>query len=228
MALAGSGSKETPFVCVLYGSAARGDSDNLSDVDVLVVDDVKNRHHQYENASVVRYGWSEMAEMRAYGSLFLRHLRLHSRVLTGNDIGKIAYSQVLDTIPSYDRVRFDLTSFRSAVDDSRGAIELQDTSPEFELASLATVMRHCSILGCYLLGVDEFSRTRPVEICCDAFNLGTDAVKLYKCIYRFRIALARGHPFPPSPSMSMVEDSITFAKDLVLRVEQYATFADLS
>src|SRR6478609_7822845 len=101
MALTPETSTAHPFVSVLYGSAARGDSDNLSDIDILIIDDDPHRQYFYPDASVVRYEWSEIAEMKTYGSLFLRHLRQHSRILDGNIVGKISYTELLEQVPSY-------------------------------------------------------------------------------------------------------------------------------
>jgi Nucleotidyltransferase domain len=227
MALITDASVELPFVSVLYGSAARGDSDNLSDIDILVLGAGDEERHLDRDACVVRYQWSEICEMKSYGSLFIRHLRQHSLILDGNDLGKSWYQALLKEIPNYGRVEFDLLSFETAVDDCETAIRFQDTSPEFELASIATVMRHCSILGCYVVGIDEFSRIRPMEICCEALKLDGGIVDIYKSIYMFRIALNRGYPFPLSPSRAMVEQAIRMARTLILGVKKHASLADL-
>ena len=73
----------------VYGSMARGDSDDLSDVDVLVVgpdgeeagDLLKTVGLSEPKVSISQYSWNEIQGMAAYGSLFLHHIRLEGRPL---------------------------------------------------------------------------------------------------------------------------------------------------
>ena len=64
----------------LYGSRSRGDFDDHSDVDVLVVTDPGNREMTFDlsmysrTPTVSHYLWNEIERMAEYGSLFLRHV----------------------------------------------------------------------------------------------------------------------------------------------------------
>lgn len=214
-----------PFVKVLYGSVARGDDDALSDLDLLVIHDHNyvGREISLPSASVVHYTWDEFAEMSSYGSLFLRHLRHEGRIVGSDRQGSILYRQLLDTLPYYRRAMSDLGSFELAISDSEHALHQGGTSVEFELASLATVMRHCAILGSYLLGSEVFTRTGAVDLCCDRLGLGEDVKAEFRRIYTYRTAMVRDLPFSDSPSMPDGLRSARIAKKLLDGVKDYAS-----
>lgn len=72
----------------IYGSASRGDSDALSDRDILVVDsdvNVLRRRRQLleqDGWSVATYTWKKLAHIAASQCLFIQHLKSESTILT--------------------------------------------------------------------------------------------------------------------------------------------------
>ncbi len=72
---------------VLFGSVCRGDSDQLSDRDILIVDDnvdlLRSRRLQLqqEGWSVASYTWTKLQKIAAKGALFVQHLKLESQIL---------------------------------------------------------------------------------------------------------------------------------------------------
>jgi Nucleotidyltransferase domain len=217
-----------PFVEVLYGSAARGDNDAVSDIDLLIVDDSAQRPASRHGATVVRYTWAEFREMSSYGSLFLRHLRKEGHILGADDLGGFQYRRLLAQLPCYCRAAFDLRSFELAIHDSEIALTEGDTSIEFEIASLATVMRHCSILGSYLLGAEDFTRTGAFDLCCDKFGLGELPKEVFRRMYSYRIAIARDLPFPDSANIADGLRSVAMARTLLNGVKEYASHTAMS
>ncbi|WP_421846180.1 hypothetical protein [Mycobacterium sp.] len=129
----------------------------------------------------------------------------------------------MTNLPHYRRVLFDLKSFELAIADSEIALTQGDTSVEFELASLATVMRHCSILGSYLMGSENFSRTGALDLCCDRLGLGADAKEEFRRLYTYRIAIARGMPFGDSPTVADGLRSVYIARTILNGVRNYAS-----
>ena len=218
----------SPFVEMVYGSAARGDLDGRSDLDLLIVDDGCERPASYPGASVVRYTWDEFREMSDYGSLFLRHLRAEGRILGADDEGRLLVYSLLDNLPRYSRISFDLHSFELAIADSESALAEGDTSIEFELASLATVMRHCAILGCYLIGCENFTRNGAFDLCCDRFGFDPESKDEFRRLYGYRIALARGLPFGLSSSVGDGRRAVELAKGLLNGVREYEAYSTVS
>ena len=70
----------------LFGSAARGDTDALSDRDVLIVDDdvellaARSVELQSQGASVASYTFKKLMALSARGALFVQHLKLEAEV----------------------------------------------------------------------------------------------------------------------------------------------------
>lgn len=70
----------------LFGSAARGDADSLSDRDVLIVDDdvnvlaARSAELTSQGASVASYTFAKLRALAARGALFVQHLKLEAKV----------------------------------------------------------------------------------------------------------------------------------------------------
>jgi hypothetical protein len=183
------------YVVVLFGSQARGDNDDVSDNDVLVVADERDPNIEtsaFGRPEAVHHGWGDMSRMCSYGSLFMLHLKMEGRILAGDYEGRHLYQSLLSALPEYSRVKNDLATFDQALLDSRLALHLGDTDVSFELSNIATICRHASILGCYLLGTPNFGRYSAVERVCRQTRMGTDLADKFPSLYQYRIAFARG------------------------------------
>lgn len=75
----------------LFGSAARGDTDSLSDRDVLIVDDdvaalaLREAELGSQGASVACYTFAKLSALAAQGALFIQHLKLEAQIT--RDVG---------------------------------------------------------------------------------------------------------------------------------------------
>jgi hypothetical protein len=71
----------------LFGSAARGDADSLSDRDILIVDDdvdalaARSAELESKGASVASYTFAKLMALSARGALFVQHLKLEAQVI---------------------------------------------------------------------------------------------------------------------------------------------------
>jgi hypothetical protein len=194
----------SPSELWLFGSAARGDVDDLSDVDVLVAGapgaDVLDRlPYAASRVSVVRYSWDELEHMAAYGSLFLQHVRLEGRLLQPETSHRLR--ALLEQLPSYHRADRELASFRVVLHDVEESLA-GEPSPAFELSVIATALRHSCILGCYAIDRPTFGRRTAFRVFlehCDLASLIPDAERLYEFrLYEDRRA--------PAPFAATVED----------------------
>lgn len=152
----------------LYGSRARGDGDERSDTDVLVVSDdpvvASIPIPGVEGPVVVSlYNWSEVEGMWSYGSLFLAHIATEGLRLQPSPTEPERLPTLLDTLPPFSRARHDLNSFHAAVRDG-GASLAHGGWPDLELQVLGTVARHAAILGCHCIGRPTFSREEPFVV----------------------------------------------------------------
>ena len=175
----------------LYGSRARGDADEMSDTDVLVIGDAPPvpgfvSELGLVEASTSFYSWQEVVAMWQYGSLFLQHLRDEGRLVRawGSNPGR--FRNLLATLPSFSRARQDLTVFRYAVAEAEESLR-EGGWPDVELSILATVARHAAILACHCIGQPRFGRTTPFEVwTAHARWTGADSRQLIEGSVAFR------------------------------------------
>lgn len=178
----------SPSELWLFGSAARGDVDDLSDVDVLVAGTPSARAldvlpYSASRLSVVRYSWDELAHMAAYGSLFLHHVRLEGKPLHPEAGPRLR--ALLEKLPPYHRADHELASFRLVLDDVQESLA-GEPSPAFELSVIATALRHSCILGCYAMGHPTFGRRTAFHVFLERCGLG-DLVSDAERLYEFRL-----------------------------------------
>ncbi len=179
----------------LYGSQARGDADVRSDVDVLLAGDVPSERVATYQArfghrlAPSAYTFDELRNMRAYGSLFLLHLAKEGHVLEAAP-GARRLSTLLQNLPPYRHFRRDLASFQATLADVRDSLR-GDCSPPFELAVVATVVRHASVLGCYLTQRPTFGRSAPVVAFCGAVGVPDETRDELLALYEHRMAAVR-------------------------------------
>lgn len=190
-----------PRAVWLYGSHARGDSDGISDKDVLLVCDERRSPQdvsrlltadQLGDSSVSQYAWSEIRKMAGYGSLFLEHIRLEGVVVYESPECRGLLRNILMELPSYRHAQRDVQAFLTVIADVREEL-LAGSPSSYELGVLGTVIRHASILGCYLIGAPCFGRTEPVKRISEACGLPGDFSCAFLELYRHRL-IHEGRP----------------------------------
>lgn len=207
----------------LYGSEARGDALPSSDVDVLLIGEGMVPHevsggYHGRQISVSRYGWEEMKGMAGYGSLFLYHLRTEAKVLYESPDAAGRLRAILNGLPPYQRAQRDVRAFRQSLLDI--SAELPDPPDlEFELATLAALIRRIGILGSYLLGRPRFDRIGPVTEVAEAWKLPGCLSSEFGEFYRHRVVAEGIDSVPTPPNAGVLALWIERAGSMLDRLE---------
>ncbi len=194
---------------ILFGSHARGDADEHSDVDVCAfVSDVgferlvELRHDcamamgaQEESASV--YPASMLWTMAEVGSLFLWHLKLEGRVVC--DPSGFA-AEILDELAPFTEFAEELDLYEDLL---RGVQEqqLRHTSlVEFDLHVLFLVARNTSILLAYARGEPTFGRTSAFQLVVQSIGPLPVEAQTYAELCDWHLTYVRGVRRSPLPT----------------------------
>ena len=210
----------------LYGSYARGQADDLSDCDVLAISDIPIQKETAAKLSglsetplsISRYSWIELDSMAAYGSLFLQHLRLEGKCLYEGPGFEGRLAELLNRLGPYRRACFDLKCYRDCIGDVYDSLS-QPSSALYEVSVLATVIRHASILGCFLLGVPDFGRFSPVINFVRIRRLDAKIVDFLHDIYPYKFLADGRAGTVKAPTKDIVVEGLKFSNILLNHVE---------
>ena len=210
----------------LYGSYARGQADDRSDCDVLAISDIPIKKEKAVELSglsempltISQYSWVELDNMAAYGSLFLQHLRLEGKCLYEGPGFEGRLAELLSRLGPYRRACFDLKCYRDCIGDVYESLS-QASSALYEVSVLATVIRHASILGCFLLGVPDFGRLSPVVNFVRIRRLDAKIADFLRDIYPYKF-LADGRIVTvKAPTNNIVVEGLKFSNIILNHVE---------
>ena len=186
--------KPPAYAVWLYGSHARGVVDSCSDLDILIATDTltsieeiqSNVPLKLNDASLTVYSWNEIKLMAEYGSLFLQHLKLEAVPLYESPSHRGVLRRLLGKMPDYKLARRDIRGFRVVLEDVAEALS-DGGQKEYELSVLATVIRHSSILGCWLLNQPSFGRLEPVSCFISSQNIESVVGSEFPILYDYRL-----------------------------------------
>jgi hypothetical protein len=215
---------------VLYGSRAREDDDAYSDVDILCATESSEpidasacaASAGFAGVEPSVYTWDELDSLHSDGSLFLVHLARDGRLITTQGNGHQRYAAAVTDLPPYVHIGRDLAGFATALDDARQELASGDGCTEFELSVVASVVRHASILGCFLLDEVDFGRYSAVSRFCSEAGLPEAVASSFPSLYAFRLAQDGRIEFPEFPPAGAIQSWLIDASLLVEEVRRVA------
>lgn len=197
----------------LFGSAARGDADVLSDRDVLIVDDdikllaARSAELETQGASVASYTFAKLMALAARGALFIQHLKLEAEVT--QDSGGRLTRLLADFSPR--------TDYTADIADNAALSALAATVPTGERGMLLAAdilyvgVRNHGVLslaerGIHVYGFDQVTAGLEAEgLVHSGGARALGALRFLKCLYRSGEA-SQGEA---------VKDTITSALDVL-------------
>ncbi|MER9397941.1 nucleotidyltransferase domain-containing protein [Mesorhizobium sp. M0615] len=176
----------------LFGSAARGDADALSDRDVLIVDDdveslaIRSADLESQGASVASYTFAKLMALVACGALFVQHLKLEAQVT--RDVGGRLTKLLADFSPRAD--------YSTEIADNAALSALAGTVPTgargllFAADILYVGVRNHGVLslaerGVHVYGFDAVTAGLESEgLVAPGGARSLAALRFLKCLYR--------------------------------------------
>lgn len=190
----------------LYGSMARGDVSVDSDCDLLIaIRDCDDRSferlikategwHTELNCEFALYQISALKAMQKKGSLFLWHIKSEGIELysSGQEL-----KSILDHLPAYDGGAEAISEYAEIMND----IDIDNTDEteviNYNLSVMSTLIRNICIICSYEIGIPQFGRISPVDVCSahfgDQFPID---IKQYEMLYQYRVAINRNKSVP--------------------------------
>ncbi|MCY4264366.1 MAG: nucleotidyltransferase domain-containing protein [Gammaproteobacteria bacterium] len=187
-----------PFIVWLYGSHARGCTDSYSDLDLLVVSDFQVGNDCIyskisilsDTANISHYSWAEIHQMADYGSLFLHHLKMEALPLYESPNCKGRLREKLENLGDYKLAKRDVRGFQRVLEDVSKSLNSGNWII-YDLAVLGSLVRHSSILGCYLLNQPRFGRYSAVTNFVQLSGLSQSIKEEFLALYQYRLYIEK-------------------------------------
>lgn len=196
----------------LFGSAVRGDCDESSDIDVLVVvKDGSGKANEDEISSVIKaeigkepsiswYGKNRLTEMFNEGHLFSWHLHLESAGMCGFE----SLSKSFDAPQQYRMAYKDISDLIDLAETIIDEVTRRPNNSVYELGIAYVCARNIAMSASWhFCAAPDFSRSSPFNIAVVTFPISLEA---YRRAMASRHAGQRGRPCPASVSSDEVID----------------------
>lgn len=176
----------------VFGSAARGDADAMSDRDILIVDDdvkvLKDRTRVLKDAgwSVASYTFNKLDALCKRGALFVQHIKLESSILVDRE------NRLVQTLADF----LPRSSYRDEIHDNSflaalsGFIPYGQKGTLFAADVLYVTVRNFGVLSLAERGIHTYAFGSVVEA-LEAEGLivqggarSLAALRFLKCLYR--------------------------------------------
>jgi hypothetical protein len=184
----------------IFGSSARGEMDQLSDRDILIVDDdvklLRKRAQvlKAEGWSVASYTFSKLEALASKRALFIQHLKLEAEV-TADQNNRLA--RLFDSYHPKQRYDRELAA-NARLADLVSMLPAGSMSELWAADVLYVTVRNFGVLWLAGKQVYLFSFDRILDALCDANLINVDGatslrqLRFMKCLYRTSEIAPRG------------------------------------
>ncbi|RKP47869.1 nucleotidyltransferase domain-containing protein [Cohnella endophytica] len=208
----------------LFGSYARGDYDRTSDIDILVIIEDCDEHQLIEQKKAIVkelnlppywisvYRKSSIIDMSNYGSYFLWHLKYEGIHLYSKSI---FFETILAELPPFQRLEENLKDYFLVCRDIRASLDIDQSTINYDLSTLASIIRNTCIGFCSLKNHFIFGKYLPVEVTISHLGSSTleFSLKDYKHLYQYRTFFTRNQSIPEeNTSLSKLELALLWIK----------------
>lgn len=207
----------------LFGSFARGDYDQNSDIDILIViDDCSETEYVelkecFAGLLNIPISWisvyriSKILKMYDNGSYFLWHIKKEGKMIFSREN---QLSQLLCTLPQYKNVFRDLNEYIEILQDVIAETNNKIICVEYELSVVASLVRNTCIAIAYMNGNMEFGRNSAVMYCFRKYGITID-LQEYEELYKYRLYQTGKIAEVPKGSVDLLDKWIKTEKELL-------------
>lgn len=171
-----------------FGSVVRGEIDEFSDVDLLILKNIDEEIPKIDKEQFSIYTYKRISELWEEGNPFSWHLFIESKCIFSET--SIPYLTTQGIPKPYSNLIHDLIKFQQLFLDSKSSIETEQYTIDFDLSMIFLAIRNFA--SCFSLGFlkkNEFSRDSAIKI-------GQYSIKIHPSIYNrlrdSRILATRG------------------------------------
>ena len=207
----------------LFGSFARGDYDQNSDIDILIViDDCSEMEYVKVKESFAKilnvpsswislYRIPKILMMHDNGSYFLWHIKTEGKMIFSRE-NQLAC--LLRTLPQYNNVCRDLKEYNEILQDVIDETGNKNIYIEYELSVVASLVRNTCIAIAYMNGNMDFGRNSAVMYCFEKYGISIE-LQEYEALYKYRLYQTGKIAEIPKGNISLLQKWIEIERALL-------------
>jgi len=189
--------KENVKDIYIFGSVARGEEDEYSDIDVLIIieecteEDYVNYKDEFSKLLEVPIEWislyrkSKIIKMYNKGSYFLWHIKKEGIKLYSKTN---EFQSLLNTLPQYSGIHDDLDEYTEILKDIENELREDNICINYELAVLSSLVRNTCIALAYLNNRFDFGRESVIITCIEIYKEQIQfTLNEYNELYKYRL-----------------------------------------
>ena len=209
----------------LFGSYARGEEDQYSDIDILVIiQDCNERDYKIIKKQISQdmglplewislYEIRKIEEMAKKGSYFLWHIKQEGRMLYTR---KNFLKNILRSLPEYKGAMQDLDDYSLICKDIRTRMKDEYMDVAYELSVLASIVRNTAMTIDFLMGKRVYGRRTAIEVCNSLLKQRYNIpIFEYESFYKNRLYITGKSDHNEKMTLEDVETWIEKAENLI-------------